>query len=214
MAGALDIAGTGGFARQILPLVEDLPGTTCRFFADGGTGAGNSGLFADYCVLPLAAYDGRNPFIVAIGDRAARHAVAQRMAAAGGQAGSLIAPSARVSRHARIAPGAIVCDFAVIEPEATIGLHFQANVRAFVAHECIVGDFVTIGPGAICNGNVAIGDHAYIGAGAILRQGHRDRPLTIGVGATVGMGAVVTKDVPAHAVVAGNPARPLRTPDD
>jgi acetyltransferase-like isoleucine patch superfamily enzyme len=47
---------------------------------------------------------------------------------------------------------------------------------------------------------------ASIGSGAIVLCG-----LTIGENATVGAGAVVTHDVPAGAIVAGSPARVLRT---
>jgi acetyltransferase-like isoleucine patch superfamily enzyme len=52
---------------------------------------------------------------------------------------------------------------------------------------------------------VVIDDDADVGLGAILLPG-----VTIGRGAVIGAGAVVTRDVPAYAVVAGSPARILR----
>lgn len=109
----------------------------------------------------------------------------------------------------KIAQGSILSSFVLITSNIRIGKFFQANHYSHVAHDCIIGDFVTFAPGVRCNGNVRIEDHAYIGTGAILRQGTPDKPLTIGQNAVVGMGAVVTKDVPAHTTVVGNPARPL-----
>lgn len=53
---------------------------------------------------------------------------------------------------------------------------------------------------------VTIGDHVWIGARAIVLKG-----VTIGDGAIVAAGAVVTRDVPARTIVAGNPARAVRT---
>jgi acetyltransferase-like isoleucine patch superfamily enzyme len=55
---------------------------------------------------------------------------------------------------------------------------------------------------------VTIGDGAYVGTGAVLKQG-----VSIGAGATVGMGSVVIQDVPAGATVVGNPARIMRRSD-
>ena len=70
-----------------------------------------------------------------------------------------------------------------------------------------MGDFVTLAPGVMLNGNVRVEDHAYIGTGAIIKQGTPQNPLVIGKGAVVGMGAVVTKDVEPYTTVIGNPAR-------
>ncbi|MGY1680810.1 acyltransferase [Geodermatophilus sp. SYSU D01176] len=53
---------------------------------------------------------------------------------------------------------------------------------------------------------VRIGDHVFIGAGAVVTMG-----VSIGARSVVGAGAVVTRDVPPHTVVAGVPARPTAT---
>jgi len=93
--------------------------------------------------------------------------------------------------------GATLSPFVTLTSNIQIGRHFHANLYSYVEHDCVIGDFVTFAPGVKCNGNVVIEDHAYIGAGAIIKQGQPGQPLVIGRGAVVGMGAVVTKSVPA-----------------
>ena len=72
---------------------------------------------------------------------------------------------------------------------------------AYVAHDCVLGNYVTLSPGVKCNGNVKIGDNVFIGAGAIIRPGNGDSPLTIGDGAFIGMGTLITRDVEPYARV-------------
>lgn len=106
--------------------------------------------------------------------------------------------------------GAILSPFVTLTSNVRIGRHFHANLYSYVEHDCVIGDFVTFAPGVKCNGNIVVEDFAYIGAGAVIRQGRTGQPTIIGRGATVGMGAVVTKSVPPGETVVGNPARPMR----
>lgn len=53
---------------------------------------------------------------------------------------------------------------------------------------------------------VVIGDHVWIGGNTVINPG-----VTIGANSTIGSGSVVTKDIPANVVAAGNPCRVLRT---
>ena len=110
-----------------------------------------------------------------------------------------------------IEEGSIFCANTTVTSNAKIGKHFHCNIYSYVAHDCIIGDFVTFAPRVCCNGRIIINDFAYIGTGAMLRQGIQNKPLRVGEGAVVGMGAVVTRDVPPNVKVVGNPARILKS---
>lgn len=148
-------------------------------------------------------------FNIAIGDSAARERIAKLCLASAAAPFSITAPNAVVLDANGIGPGAILSPFVTITSNASIGAFFHANIYSYVAHDCVIGDFVTFAPAVKCNGRVRIDDHAYIGTGAVIKPGSPGRPRLIGKGAVVGMGAVVTRDVPDHTTVIGNPARPL-----
>ncbi len=106
--------------------------------------------------------------------------------------------------------GAVFCRNSMITSNVEIGAHFHCNIYSYIAHDCKIGDFVTFGPRVSCNGRVIVEDGAYIGAGAVIKQGTKEKPLRIGRAAVVGMGAIVTKDVPPNTTVIGNPAIPMK----
>ena len=102
--------------------------------------------------------------------------------------------------------GYILNPFVTLTSDIKIGKSFQANLYSYVAHDCIISDYVTFAPSVKCNGNVHIDDFAYIGTGAIIKQGKPNKPLKIGKGAIIQAGSFVTKNVPDGMTVFGNPA--------
>jgi sugar O-acyltransferase (sialic acid O-acetyltransferase NeuD family) len=144
---------------------------------------------------------------LAIGSGVVREQLATRCAADHVGFFEVRASNAVVMDDVVIGLGAVLNPFVTLTSSIRIGRHFHGNIYSYVAHDCVIGDFVTFAPGVKCNGNVVVEDHAYIGTGAILRQGKPGNPLIIGRGAVVGMGAVVTKNVAPGTTVVGNPAR-------
>ena len=144
---------------------------------------------------------------IAIANSRVREKIAHRLEIDGIQLWSISADNVVLMDEVQIAEGSALSPFVTITSNIKIGKCFHANLYSYVEHDCVIGDFVTFAPGVKCNGNIHIHDHAYIGAGAMIKQGTPDQPLIIGAGAVVGMGAVVTKSVPAGATVVGNPAR-------
>lgn len=207
----LAIIGAGGFGREVMPV------------AAATMGAGVELVFVE-TDPPVASVNGypliseeefvsrphdEKMFNIAIANSQARARFAEKYTGLGYTPATLSAKSVTTYDEIDIGEGAILCANATITSNARIGKFFHANLNSYVAHDCVLGDFVTFAPNVACNGNVVIEDHAYIGAGAILRQGSKGAPLRIGAGAVVGMGAVVTKEVPPGTTVVGNPARPL-----
>ena len=90
----------------------------------------------------------------------------------------------------------------VINPLAEVGTGVICNTGCIIEHECIVGDFAHIGPGAVLCGNVKIGAGTFVGANAVIKQG-----ITIGKNAMIGAGAIVVKDVADNITVMGIAAK-------
>lgn len=212
MSKLIGVYGASGFGREVMPIARAQFGAEARLvFVDDSAAAGDrqNGSHAvlswDSFVREAAGKDAA--VAVAIAASQVRQRLTERCDEAGIQMCSVTATNVVVGDNVAIGEGAILQPFVTLTADCSIGRSFHANIYSYVAHDCVIGNFVTFAPGVMCNGNVHIEDHAYIGTGAILRQGTPEKPLVIGTGAIVGMGAVVTKDVLAGATVVGNPAR-------
>jgi len=141
-----------------------------------------------------------------------------------------VSPKARIGSNVRIWHFTYVGDGAEIGDDTKVGslVHIDYGVRigsgckiegmAYIPPLTRIGDRVFVGPGVVFTNDpypmsekmigVTVEDDAIVCAGAVLRPG-----VTVGARSVVGMGAVVTQDVPPDSVVYGNPARLMYSRD-
>jgi len=208
------IVGTGGFGREVMPVARQMLN---KEFGDTGYEL----VFIDENINRKTTVNGHRVigmdafflleadekyFNIAIADYRNRERIASMIHENGIKPFTIQANNYLGLDSNVIDEGAIFCSFTHVTSNARIGKYFHCNIYSYVAHDCIVGDYVTFAPHVQCNGGVIVEDYVYIGTGAIIRQGTEDRPIVIGKGSIVGMGAVVTKSVRPFSTVVGNPA--------
>lgn len=204
------VFGASGFGREVMPVLRGQIEGAQLFFVDDNPVRNEVNGHRVISYQEFLGLDVENKFTtIAIADSTIRKQLTERCMVDGVNIVDVVAGNSVVSDEVDIGPGAILCPFTMITSNVKVGIGFHANIYSYIAHDCVVGDYVTFAPGVKCNGNIVIGDFAYIGTGAIIKQGRSGKPLRIGKGAVVGMGAVVTKDVADGVVVVGNPAKPL-----
>jgi sugar O-acyltransferase (sialic acid O-acetyltransferase NeuD family) len=197
---SLYIVGAGGLGREVYDAAL-AQGLTVRAFVDDRL-AGSSVRGLDVLEVEESAIGA--DFVVGVADPHARRSLVSRLTARGLVATSVIHPLATIAPDTTFGAGCVLLAGAYVSSSVRLGEHVQVLYNATVGHDAVLDDYVSVFPGANVAGAVRLAPDVTIGSNAVLLQGRQ-----VGAGATVGAGAVVTRDVEPHVVVVGVPARRL-----
>jgi UDP-2-acetamido-3-amino-2,3-dideoxy-glucuronate N-acetyltransferase len=193
-------------------------------------------VIGDGCIVEDHAILGRRPRLsgrssargevgrLTLGERVTVCAGAIVFAGASVGEGSILGDQSFVRERSTVGPGSVVGRGSVVDNDVSIGARVRIQTNVYLTALSVVEDDVFVGPGATTTNDDTMARHdsgyalrgatlrraCRIGGGAVLTPG-----VEIGEEAFVAAGALVTRDVPARAVVMGVPARVVReVPDE
>lgn len=216
MSNPLVILGSGGFAREVLSVVEAINLTSptwdmLGFVVDtqyGETGTivnnkpilGNFSWFSSHPTISV---------VCGVGAPEIRWEMIKRLNDLDVHFATLIHPSVLRTPWMNIGAGSVITAGCILSNQVSILDHVHINPSTTIGHDVQLESFVSIAPGVLVSGNVHICEGAYIGTGAAIIE-----KTVIHEWAIVGAGSTIINNVPANTTVVGNPARVIKARPD
>jgi len=210
--------GAGGHARAVFDVIKSenryrmvglidsfqKPGTICF----GCTVLGEEADIPRICSELNVAH-----VVIAIGDNFQRQAMANRIKQVLPiiKLISTVHPSAVISSDVKIGDGTVIMPGVTIISGSSIAEGCVLNTASSLDHDGRMDSWSSLGPGVITGGYLRLGERASICLGSVVK----DR-ISIGRDTVVGMGAVVTRNMPDNVLAYGAPCRIIRSrkPDE
>lgn len=206
------IFGAGGFGREVKMLIDQINQQNSQYefigFYDDGVEEGS--VVNGHKVLgglsDLAQVNEPTGVVFAIGNPIVKRRLVSKITNDHIFFPVLIHPNVLIGTDdVTIGEGSIICAGCIITVNVNIGKHVILNLCCTVGHDTCIGDFSSFMPSVNISGEVNILSCVYGGTGAkIINQSQ------IGEETIIGMGAVVSKSLPAKCTAVGIPAKPVK----
>jgi len=205
------IVSSGGFAREVLALINAINAKEQRFdvvgFIDNDKGRIVNG-------LPIIGSDEeinntKEPLsvVIAVGEPRLKERIRSKYTNLLVSFPTLIHPAAIIADldNIEIGQGCIICASTIMTTDIKIHNFVTLNLQCTVGHDTVIDDYSSFMPSVNISGEVYVGRSVYVGTGAkIINQ------VDIGENTIVGAGAVVAKSLPANCTAVGVPAKPIK----
>ena len=203
------IIGTGGFGRETLTYLINSLSHTKKKIINIAVFMVNDKYYNETEIMGIPVIREKEfdikkyKVVVAIGDPKKRKKVVKNLPK-NTEFTTIIDPSAIISDWVEIGEGSIIAAGVTLTCNIKLGKHAQLNLNTTIGHDCVIKDYFTTAPATNISGNCKFGDSVYFGTNSSIREG-----ITICDNVTIGMGAVVVKDINESGIYIGNPVKKL-----
>jgi sugar O-acyltransferase (sialic acid O-acetyltransferase NeuD family) len=204
----LIILGAGGYAQEVLWIVDDLnsqrPTWDFIGFIDAMAPGRKGQLLYDRPIL--GGWDDVSQqeeiyFACGIGSPDSRARECAEATRRGYRAATLIHPSVISAHHVQVGEGTVIGAGCILAPYAILGRHCSLNLGVTIGHNSLMGDFCVLSPGAQLLGAAELSERVFLGANATVYLGRK-----VGAGSIIGANSFLLTNLGPGSSVIGVPA--------
>lgn len=205
------VYGAGGFAREVMMLLEDINLKTHIWSIQGFIDDNESNQGKEVNGYPILG--GKDwlenkeiNVVIAIAEPYIKEKVVLNLEEYEGITyPNIIHPSVKVHHTNEIGIGNVICEGNILTCNIKLDNFVTVNLNSTIGHDVYIKSYTTILPNSSISGNVLLEERVDFGTNATIIQG-----INVGENSIVGAGATVVKDLPANCTAVGSPAKPIK----